>query len=89
MRDIDALVQEAVGLAVSIDLEVRHAEALTLRKTRPATLIGTGHLERLHGIVHDLGIGVVVVDGALMTGQSPASAPPLADALRDVLASAA
>ncbi|WP_295075245.1 type 1 glutamine amidotransferase domain-containing protein [Tabrizicola sp.] len=31
----------------------------------------------------------VVVDGALMTGQSPASAPPLADALRDVLASAA
>lgn len=65
LRDVDALVQEAVGLAVSIDLEVRHAEALTLRKTRPATLIGTGHLERLHGIVHDLGIGVVVVDGAL------------------------
>ena len=28
----------------------------------------------------------VVVDGALMTGQSPASAPPLAEALRDVLA---
>jgi len=50
---------------MSIDLDVRHAEALTLRKTRPATLIGTGHLERLHGIVHDLEIGVVVVDGAL------------------------
>jgi len=65
VRDLDALVQEAVGLAVSIDLEVRHAESLTLRKARPATLIGTGHLERLHGIVHDLGIGVVVVDGAL------------------------
>lgn len=30
----------------------------------------------------------VVVDGALMTGQSPASAPPLAEALRDVLAAA-
>ena len=58
-------MQEAVGLAISIDLEVRHAEALTLRKTRPATLIGTGHLERLHGIVKDLDIGVVVVDGAL------------------------
>ncbi|WP_421789622.1 type 1 glutamine amidotransferase domain-containing protein [Hyphobacterium sp.] len=28
----------------------------------------------------------VVVDGALMTGQSPASAPPLAEALRDTLA---
>jgi putative intracellular protease/amidase len=28
----------------------------------------------------------VVVDGALMTGQSPASAPPLAEALRDALA---
>lgn len=27
----------------------------------------------------------VVVDGALMTGQSPASAPPLAEALRDAL----
>jgi putative intracellular protease/amidase len=27
----------------------------------------------------------VVVDGALMTGQSPASAPPLAEALREVL----
>ena len=29
----------------------------------------------------------VVIDGALMTGQSPASAPPLAEALREVLAS--
>lgn len=28
----------------------------------------------------------VVIDGALMTGQSPASAPPLAEALRDALA---
>jgi putative intracellular protease/amidase len=27
----------------------------------------------------------VVIDGALMTGQSPASAPPLAEALRDAL----
>jgi GTP-binding protein HflX len=58
-------VQEAVGLAISIDLEVRHAEALVLRKTRPATLITTGHLERLAGVVKDLDIGVVVVDGAL------------------------
>ena len=62
---MDALVQEAVGLAISIDLEVRHAEALVLRKTRPATLITTGHLERLAGVVKDLDIGVVVVDGAL------------------------
>jgi len=31
----------------------------------------------------------VVVDGALMTGQSPASAPPLAEALRDALAASA
>ncbi len=58
-------MQEAVGLAISIDLEVRHAEALVLRKTRPATLITTGHLERLAGVVKDLDIGVVVVDGAL------------------------
>lgn len=38
---------------------------MVLRKTRPATLITTGHLERLAGVVKDLDIGVVVVDGAL------------------------
>jgi GTP-binding protein HflX len=64
-RDRDAKLEEAVGLARAIDLDIRHAEVVPLRRLTPATLIGKGVVERVKAIVHDEGIGLVIVDDKL------------------------
>ena len=48
-RDRDAKLEEAVGLARAIDLDVRLAETVPLRRVTPATLIGKGVVERAEG----------------------------------------
>jgi GTP-binding protein HflX len=64
-RDPDARLEEAVGLARAIDLDVTHAESVRLAKPVPATLLGGGVVERLKGIVAALEIELVIVDSAL------------------------
>jgi GTP-binding protein HflX len=64
-RDREARIGEAVGLARAIDLDVRLAEAVPLRRLTPATLIGKGVVERLREAVQDHEIGLVVVDDKL------------------------
>ncbi len=64
-RDSDAVLEEAVGLARAIDLDVRLAEVVPLRRLTPATLIGKGVVERTKGAIEDLGIGLVIVDDRL------------------------
>jgi len=64
-RDSDAKLDEAVGLARAIDLDVRVAQSVPLRRITPATLIGKGVVERIHHAVEELGIGLVVVDEKL------------------------
>ena len=64
-RDRDAKVEEAVGLAQAIDLDVALAEPVPLRRVTPATLIGKGAVERIKERVAEQGIGLVVVDDRL------------------------
>jgi len=64
-RDRDAKLGEAVGLARAIDLDVRVAETVPLRRVTPATLIGKGVVERMKANVEEQGIGLVVVDDRL------------------------
>ncbi len=64
-RDRDAKVEEAVGLASAIDLDVRLAEAVPLRRVTPATLIGKGVVERIKDAVKAQDIGLVIVDDRL------------------------
>jgi GTP-binding protein HflX len=64
-RDRDAKLGEAVGLARAIDLDVRLAETVPLRRVTPATLIGKGVVERMKANVEEQGIGLVVVDDRL------------------------
>jgi GTP-binding protein HflX len=64
-RDRDAKLEEAVGLARAIDLDVRMAETVPLRRVTPATLIGKGVVERVKENVKEQGIGLVVVDDRL------------------------
>lgn len=64
-RDRNAKLEEAVGLARAIDLDVRRAETVPLRRVTPATLIGKGVVERVKAAVQDEDIGLVIVDDKL------------------------
>jgi GTP-binding protein HflX len=64
-RSLEARLDEAVGLARAIDLEVVRAESVRVDRPVPATLFGSGNVEKLREIVADNAIGLVVVDASL------------------------
>lgn len=64
-RDADARLDEAVGLAAAINLNVVEREVIRIRKAAASTLFGKGQIERLHASVAAHDIEIVVVDGAL------------------------
>lgn len=64
-RSLEARLEEAVGLAAAIDLNVVHAEAVRLSKAVPATLIGGGVVERLKGVCAALEVELLIIDAAL------------------------
>jgi GTP-binding protein HflX len=65
VREPQARLAEAVGLAEAINLEIAHTEAAPVNRPRPATLFGAGTVERLGGIIAADDIGVAVIDGGL------------------------
>jgi GTP-binding protein HflX len=65
LRDPQARLDEAVGLALALDLEIRDARLAPLRTVVPATLFGKGKVEELATVCRALDIDVVVVDDAL------------------------
>jgi GTP-binding protein HflX len=64
-RSIEARLEEAVGLARAIRLDVVGAEVARITSPRPSCLFGRGTLENLGGLISDNGIGLVVLDGVL------------------------
>ena len=56
---------EACGLALAIDLEITAAEVVRVSEPKPATLIGSGAVERLKALIEAQEIALVVVDTAL------------------------
>ena len=58
-------LEEAVGLAAAIDLDVVAAETAPLRELRPSTLFAGGKIDELKTIVESMEAGLVVVDGTL------------------------
>lgn len=63
--DPQTRLEEACGLAEAIHLDVKHHEMIPLREIRPNTLLGSGNVEHLKGVVHQLEIELVIIDGAL------------------------
>ena len=72
----EQLLSEAVGLAQAINLNVVYSEIVSVSKPRPATLFGTGAIERLANFIHEYynknsknftnnGISIVVIDAPL------------------------
>jgi GTP-binding protein HflX len=68
-RQPEARLAEAVGLAEAIDLAVVATDIIPLNRPKPATLLGSGTVDRLAGIVKDKEIGLAVVDSHLTPGQ--------------------
>ena len=64
-RHPEARLEEATGLALALDLEVRETMIVPLRKLTPATLIGGGKVQEIATIVEVEELDVVVVDDAL------------------------
>ena len=60
-----ARLDEAVGLARAIGLDVVRAEVVPLHEPRPATLFGAGKVDELKGVVAAEAIEVAVVDAAV------------------------
>ncbi|MEO1747253.1 MAG: GTPase HflX [Pseudomonadota bacterium] len=58
-------LEEAVGLAAAIDLDVVHALVAPVTNLRPATLFGTGKVEEVAGITAAMEAGLVIVDHTL------------------------
>ncbi len=65
VRDGEARLLEAVGLAQALGLDVASAEAAPLRQISPRTYFGSGRVERMKDQSEELGAGVIVIDAAL------------------------
>ncbi|MDR3467000.1 MAG: GTPase HflX [Xanthobacteraceae bacterium] len=64
-RDLEARLEEAVGLARAIDLTVAEAVLAPISQIRPATYLGKGKVEEIVGLVHSHEAELVVMDCAL------------------------
>ena len=64
-RAPEARLDEAVGLARAIELDVVQSGAVSLNEIRPATYIGSGKVDEIAGLVKTLEVGIVICDCAL------------------------
>jgi GTPase len=65
LRDTDARLEEAAGLAAAIGLDVRDRMAFRVRAPKPATLFGSGQVEQIATAARMNEAELVVVDAAL------------------------
>ncbi len=64
-RTPEQRLEEAIGLALAIDLEIVHSTIIPLAKRVPATLLGSGKVEELAGVIEACNAGLVIVDHSL------------------------
>jgi len=64
-RSAAAKLDEAVGLARAIDLDVLQSGIVPVAAIRPATFIGSGKVAEIAGLIKSVEAGLVVVDCAL------------------------
>jgi GTPase len=64
-RSTEARLEEAVGLAKAIRLDVVRAEIANITRPSPRSLLGSGTVESFGELIGDNDIGLVVIDAAL------------------------
>lgn len=65
LRQPEARLEEAVGLARAIDLDVVEQGVIPLNAITPATYIGKGKVAEIAGLLRSASIGLVIMDCAL------------------------
>ena len=65
LRSAEVRLEEAVGLALAIDLEIAETLIVGLNKLRPATLFGTGKVEEIKGLIAARDVVLVIIDHTL------------------------
>jgi GTPase len=68
-RPADAALAEAVSLTAAINLDVRHAMVIAVKKRRPATLLGAGAVSDIKTTCEMDEIDIVIVDTQLSPAQ--------------------
>ena len=64
-RSLDAALEEAVGLAEAISLNVVHKQIVRLNKMSPSTLMGKGNVDGIGSAIAALNIKLMIVDSTL------------------------
>jgi GTP-binding protein HflX len=64
-RSSEARLEEAVGLAAAIDLDIIHAACVTVSDPRPSTLIGAGKIDDFAEIIKEQKAELAIVDHPL------------------------
>ena len=65
LRDAEARLEEAAGLARAIDLVIADALVARISQIRPATYLGKGKVEEITGLIAGHDVDLVVMDCAL------------------------
>src|SRR5438309_10918895 len=65
VRPPAARLDEAIGLARAVDLDVEQSGIVMLNALRPATYLGKGKVEEISGLVKSFDAGIVVMECAL------------------------
>ena len=65
LRSLDARVEEAIGLAQAIGIDVIGKKSFRLRQIRPASLFGKGQVEEIAALAEQHEASLLVVDAAL------------------------
>lgn len=64
-RSAEARLEEAVGLAEAIGIDVVEQRSLRIRAPKPATLLGSGQVDSIAEIANERDAGLLIVDSAL------------------------
>lgn len=64
-RSNESRLEEAIGLARAIELEIAEGLIVTISAPRPATLLGTGKIEEIKAQLDEHDAGLVIVDHPL------------------------
>ena len=58
-------LQETIGLALAINLDVCHSEIVRIREIKPATFFGKGFIEKLKSVIEENDLRLMVVDSRI------------------------
>lgn len=68
-RNNEARLEEAIGLARAISLDVIESGIIPIKVIKPATLFGSGKVDEITGIIKSSDIGLAIIDHAISPKQ--------------------